>query len=324
MRATIRNIFMNPALTEAEIQWQRDKNNRLKQKIIAYQILLRELGKEGAEPPIDESAKQIHDAVNVMDGTILHALVSGGGTVEAELWQMHAEHINNVYKQGGKGRGFKKITYHPMILNWAIAFLVRTSASVNNDVAKVMMLPHISHIYKKTAELVSTENDKAYGLHMTTIQTLGEHACCEKRSSYHRIGVIAQDSANIKAGIEHDNRSNELKGGDKTHSIITLMFQALAQKVKDATSEANAKDNVTTFSAQQQNISILDNLTLAEEHLVFKYSIMDPNIKCSKVVATVNMNKVVDHLRPTMDKPVKMYCYIFPPKCTGTLWDRPL
>jgi hypothetical protein len=70
------------------------------------------------------------------------------------------------------------------------------------------------------------------------------------------------------------------------------MFQELAQEVKDATSEAEAEDNVMTFSAQQQNISILDNLTLAEEPLVFKYSIMDPNIKCSKVVALVNMNKV--------------------------------
>jgi hypothetical protein len=69
---------------------------------------------------------------------------------------------------------------------------------------KVMMLPHISHIYKKTAELVSTEKDMAYGLHMTTIQTLGEHARCEKWLSHQGIGVIAQDSANIKAGIEHD------------------------------------------------------------------------------------------------------------------------
>jgi hypothetical protein len=104
-----------------------------------------------------------------MDGTILHALVSGGGTVEAELWRMHAEHTNNVYKQGGKDRGFKKLTYYPMILNWAIAFLMCTSARVYNNVAKVMMIPHISHIYKKMSELVSMKNNKAYGLHMTTI-----------------------------------------------------------------------------------------------------------------------------------------------------------
>jgi hypothetical protein len=159
---------------------------------------------------------------------------------------------------------------------------------------KVMMFSHISHIYKKAAELVSTENDNAYGLHMTTVQSLGDCACHEKWSSHQRIGVIAQDSANIKTRIEHDYKLNKLKGGEKTHSIITLtqMFQAFVQEVKDATNETKAKDNVTTISAQQQNIFILENLTLAEEHLVFKYSIMDPNIKCSKVVVSVNMNKV--------------------------------
>jgi hypothetical protein len=166
---TMRNISIKPALAKVEIQWQCNENNRLQRKIIAQQILLHESGKGGAEPPNDKSAGQTRDAVNVMDGTIPHVLVSGRGTVEAELWQMHVEHINNVYKQGGKGRGFKKLTYHPMILNWAIAFLACTSVSVNSNVAKVMMLPHISHIYKNTAELVSTERDKAYGQHMTTI-----------------------------------------------------------------------------------------------------------------------------------------------------------
>jgi hypothetical protein len=62
---------MNPALAEGEIRWQHDKNIQVKQTIIAQQNLLRKLGKEGAEPPNDESAKQICDAVNVMDGTIL-------------------------------------------------------------------------------------------------------------------------------------------------------------------------------------------------------------------------------------------------------------
>jgi hypothetical protein len=84
--AMIRNISMNPALAKVEIQWQCNESNQLKQKMIAQPILLRKLGKKGTEPPNDKSAKQICDAVNVMDGTILHALVCRGGTVEAELW----------------------------------------------------------------------------------------------------------------------------------------------------------------------------------------------------------------------------------------------
>jgi hypothetical protein len=61
------------------------------------------------------------------------------------------------------------------------------------------------------------------------------------------------------------------------------MFSALAQKVKDA--ECNEDDGV------HQN-SILDNLPLAQEHLVFKFSSIDPHIKCSEIVASVNVTKV--------------------------------
>jgi hypothetical protein len=61
-----------------------------------------------------------------MDDTISSALEKKGASVEAEIWQIHAEHINKVYQQGGKGRGFKKITYCPMIMNRSIAFLVQT------------------------------------------------------------------------------------------------------------------------------------------------------------------------------------------------------
>jgi hypothetical protein len=50
------------------------------------------------------------------------------------------------------------------------------------------------------------------------------------------VGAIAQDSANTNSGIEHNHITITLKGGDKSHNVATLlqMFQALAQKVKDA------------------------------------------------------------------------------------------
>ncbi len=99
--------------------------------------------------------------------------------------------------------------------------------------------------------------------------------------------MIAQDSANINSGIEHDYVSNTLKGDNESHSVATLsrMFQALAQKMKDTECEENEQQEV------QQN-SILDNLPLAEEHLVFKFSSVDPQIKCPEIVASVNVTKV--------------------------------
>jgi hypothetical protein len=39
-------------------------------------------------------------------------------------------------------------------------------------------------------------------------------------------------------------------------------------------------------------IPILDNLPLAEEHLIFKFSSIDPRVKCSDIVASVNVTKV--------------------------------
>ena len=36
----------------------------------------------------------------------------------------------------------------------------------------------------------------------------------------------------------------------------------------------------------------MDELKLAHEHLVFKWSSLDPDIKCSEVVASINVNKV--------------------------------
>jgi hypothetical protein len=36
----------------------------------------------------------------------------------------------------------------------------------------------------------------------------------------------------------------------------------------------------------------LDNLLLAEEHLVFKFSSIDPGVKCSEIVASGNVTKV--------------------------------
>jgi hypothetical protein len=55
-------------------------------------------------------------------------------------------------------------------MNWAVvAFLSCTSASTYNKVAKIMMLPNISTVYQKTAEMITTKNDKVYCMHMNTI-----------------------------------------------------------------------------------------------------------------------------------------------------------
>ena len=61
----------------------------------------------------------------------------------------------------------------------------------------------------------------------------------------------------------------------------------MAQRVK----AAQCNENVINTEIGQQN-SILDNLPLAEEHLIFKFSSIDLRVKCSDILASVNVTKV--------------------------------
>ena len=103
-----------------------------------------------------------------------------------------------------------------MLLQWAIAFLARTSASVYEEVRRVIKLPAISYVYRKTAEMVSTMADKAYAINIDTIRCIGERAKRDKWTKHQRTGVLAQDSANVNAGIQHDYVSNTLVGMDES------------------------------------------------------------------------------------------------------------
>ena len=186
-----------------------------------------------------------------------------------------------------------------MLMTWVIALLARTSSGTYNKIAKLMMLPHIRTIYRKTAELITTKKDKAYCLHMHTIQSIGERAHQEGWTSHQRIGAIAQDSTNINSGIEHDYVSNMLMGGNESHSVASLsgMFCALAQNMKDTwcgeeIEPAASADNFASATVVVHQNSIMDNLLLAKEHLVFKFSSIDLGVKCSEIVASVNVKKV--------------------------------
>ncbi len=244
--------------------------------------------KDGAVFPDGAEGDRIRRVVDIIDEPISDALRSNSATEGLEIWQIHSEHISKVSSDGKRKRGRQK--YHPMLMNWAMAFLSRTSRRTYNEVAKIMMLPCIGTVYRKTAEIISTKNDKAYCLHMNTIRSISDRADRESWTCHQRIGVIAQDSAHINAGIEHDYVTNTLKGGDESHSVATLsrMFQSLAQRVKAAQCYENVID---TEIGGQQN-SILDNLPLAKEHLIFKFSSIDPRVKCSDIVASVNVTKV--------------------------------
>jgi hypothetical protein len=192
-RATIQKISMNPEFAGMEI-CKICKENRWLRHELAWTVLQKAIDKDGVVLSDGASGNQIRQAVGIMDGSVTKALQSGAAPEALELWRVHTEHINKVYENGRKGRGRQNATYHPMLMNWAIAFLARTSSSTYNEVAKIFMLLHISTVYQKTAELITMKNDKAYCLHMNTIQSVSERTHHENWRSHQRIGVIAQDS----------------------------------------------------------------------------------------------------------------------------------
>ncbi len=147
-------------------------------------------------------------------------------------------------------------------------------------------------------ELITTKHNKAYCLHMNTICCISDHAYQENRTSHQGIGTVAQDSAKINSGIEHDYMTNTLKEGNKSHhsAIFLQIFQALAWKVKDSQCNGNVQEEDEVV---QQN-TILDNLPLAQEHIVFKFSSINPQVKCSEIVASENVMKVMPGIITSM------------------------
>mmetsp|Transcript_453 Transcript_453/g.1017 ORF Transcript_453/g.1017 Transcript_453/m.1017 type:complete len:114 (-) Transcript_453:211-552(-) len=92
-----------------------------------------------------------------------------------------------------QGRG-KKAQVHPGLLDWAIAFLARTSTSVHKEVAKVMMLPDIHYVQRKIAELVFRNGEKALSMCIATMRLMREWAKKEGWSEHAMTVSIRLDS----------------------------------------------------------------------------------------------------------------------------------
>jgi hypothetical protein len=161
----------NEQLAAIETQLLHYKVRNLRRKL-AQTILNDDMAANGEVLLGNESGERIGWAVGVMDSHIKKALVEKDDNESLELWQVHADHIRNARRNGGKGCGFKKLYYSSTILYWAMAFLACTSNTVYKVVAKVMMLPDISHIHRLTGKIVSTHSSKAFCLHINTIQSL--------------------------------------------------------------------------------------------------------------------------------------------------------
>ena len=115
---------MNPALAGMEICMAREVIRRLHCEL-ARMVLRKAIDKDGAVLSDNAVGEQIRRAMGIMDGPVSKALQPGAAPEALELWRVHTEHKNKVYENGRKGRGRQNSTYHPMLMNWEIAFLAR-------------------------------------------------------------------------------------------------------------------------------------------------------------------------------------------------------
>jgi hypothetical protein len=104
---------------------------------------------------------------------------------------------------------------------------------------------------------------------------------------------------NVKKKI-HQSNDFIIKCARKraTISKISMNPDLVAMEIDKAWEENKVKDSQCHENVQEvdeavkQNYSILDNLLFAQEHLVFKFSSIDVQVKCSETVASVNVTKV--------------------------------
>ena len=307
----VRHIVSNPTNARLEIERLRREVKRLR-RAQAREVFRRDLAKNGRAVDGAEMA-QVRGAINAANAVVQSALSAGGAVEELELWRIHKEHLDSVAEKGGTTKG-RSVRVHPTLLNWCIAFLARTSASVYEEVRRVMKLPSVSYVYRKTAEMISTMADKAYAINIDTVREMGERADREGWSAAQRTGMLAQDSANISPGVEHDYVRRRIVGGDESHRIgsLTLLYQSMAQQVRDEVSDG---------SEAPSNNSIMDELRLAHEHLVFKWTSIDPNTKCSEIVASINVEKVTPEVVAMVTEQLRNTMPIYGMDCAGQASD---
>ena len=89
--------------------------------------------------------------------------------------------------------------------------------------------------------------------------------------------------------------TNSIVKCDKSHCLSSLsqMFEVLANNVKLV--KVLVEDNVLSAAAENTN-SILNELKLAHKHLVFNWMSVGIRVKCSDIVASINVKEVTPQL----------------------------
>ena len=81
------------------------------------------------------------------------------------------------------------------------------------------------------------------------------------------------------------------------------------------------RDEITYDSEAPSNNLIVDELRLTHEHFVFKWTSIDPKIKCSEIVASINVEKVTPKVVAIVTKQLRNTIPVYGLDCAGQASD---
>ena len=159
-------ICKNPSVLEKEIKRSRDEA-KIHQRKLANVNLKRIMNKRAQGFSSSVDTKLVHRIFNEANSKVKSVLEEDSKQMES--WKFHHEHLTSVSQNDGNGR---RTRFDPVLMNWTIALLAKTSKSFYNDIEKVIQLPSASFVMRKTKGLVEKQGITGHqGINLFSIQT---------------------------------------------------------------------------------------------------------------------------------------------------------
>ena len=198
------------------------------------------------------------------------------------LMQVQSARLAEIVKKGGKSYG---VPVHPAILNFCIQFMKKSGRKAYESEYKLLGLPAPSTVDKATAEVASRADDRACGIYTKQIRKINQQLKDQGHPDGYcneRLVSLACDAYDIAEGCRFNLIKGRYDGLDEKegtpYDVIESKFKALADE-----SAGEAPDE-----PDEQCQDVLENLALAEYHLVIKAVSLCPGVVIDEVVASGN------------------------------------
>ena len=221
-----KHMARHPDSSQAHMARQSAENRRLKKEVIKLKYE-KNLAIEGVNTTSEPVAEAVLKAFQEADKHMDQHFDADKDSDEKLLWEVALENMQTVAASGGKKTC--GLRFNPMLLNFAIGTLAKSSQSVYRELAEVFHLPSLSYVscllvsrpqnnkcstltksylchqvLRKTKELAGEQSNTAFGICLETMATLKAEFDREGIPEDRRLGALAFDSVMIKKGLQWD------------------------------------------------------------------------------------------------------------------------